>query len=207
MKSLKKISIIVAIASNNAIGKKNNLLWHISEDLKRFKRLTKGHYVVMGKRTYFSLPKRPLSGRTNMVITDVAGEQIDDCLMAYSIEDAVEKMDGAQENFIIGGGSIYAQFLPLADKLYITRVHKDFDADTFFPAFLSAQWRLTESRMLIRIRKTISIILLKFTNGQTPLFNFFARNRKGSFVNRYSVQSSHCHLFHRSYCLALLFYD
>ncbi len=146
MKNLKKISIIVAIAANNAIGKNNDLLWHISEDLKRFKRLTKGHYVVMGKRTYFSLPKRPLPGRTNMVITDVAGEQIDDCLMAYSIEDAVAKMDSEKENFIIGGGSIYAQFLPLADKLYITRVHKNFDADTFFPPFLSDPWRLTEKQ-------------------------------------------------------------
>ncbi|HFB61787.1 MAG TPA: dihydrofolate reductase [Bacteroidetes bacterium] len=142
----KNISIIVAIAENYAIGKDNDLLWHISEDLKRFKRLTKGHTVVMGKRTYYSLPVRPLPHRTNLVITDVPGEQIDHCLMAYSIEEAIEKMDPEKENFIIGGGSVYRQFMPYAQKLYITRVHKDFEADTFFPEISPDEWQLTESR-------------------------------------------------------------
>jgi len=113
----KKISIIVAIASNYAIGKDNDLLWHISKDLKRFKELTDSHYIVMGKRTYYSLPKRPLPNRTSLIITDVEGEKIDNCLMAYSIGDAINKMDASKENFIIGGGSIYKQFMPLADKL------------------------------------------------------------------------------------------
>ncbi len=131
----KDISIIVAIASNNAIGKDNDLLWHISKDLLRFKEITKGHYIVMGKRTYYSLPVRPLPNRTSLIITDIANEVIDNCLMAYSIEDAVNKMDTSNENFIIGGGSIYKQFMPLANKLYITRVHKDFEADTFFLIF------------------------------------------------------------------------
>jgi dihydrofolate reductase len=140
----KHISIIVAIASNYAIGKDNDLLWHISRDLKRFKELTDGHFIVMGKRTYYSLPKRPLPKRTNMVITDVEGERIDDCLMAYSIEDAVEKMDSEKENFIIGGGSIYSQFMEIADKMYITRVHKDFEADTFFPEFSLDDWKLVK---------------------------------------------------------------
>ena len=144
----KEISIFVAIAGNYAIGKDNDLLWHISEDLKRFKRLTKGHYVVMGKRTYYSLPTRPLPHRTNMVITDVPGEQIDNCLMAYSIEDAIEKMDAGKENFIIGGGSIYRQFMPYAQKLYITRVHKVFEADTFFPEIAPDEWKLTESQLV-----------------------------------------------------------
>ncbi len=142
----KKISIIVAIAENNAIGKDNDLLWHISEDLKRFKRLTKGHFVIMGKRTYYSLPTRPLPNRTNMVITDIPNEQIDNCLMAYSIEDAVEKMDANNENFIIGGGSIYRQFMPLADKLYITRVHKHFEADTFYPEISPDEWQLVDKK-------------------------------------------------------------
>lgn len=136
------ISIIVAIASNNAIGKNNDLLWHISADLKRFKKLTEGHYIIMGKRTYYSLPKRPLPNRTSMIITDIEGEEIDGCLMAYSIEDAIEKMDKEEENFIIGGGSIYKQFMPYANKLYITRVHKDFDADTFFPEIPSYEWTI-----------------------------------------------------------------
>ena len=138
----KQISIIVAIAANNAIGKDNDLLWHISKDLQRFKSLTEGHTIVMGKKTYFSLPRRPLPKRTNMVITDVAGEQIDDCLMAYSIEEAIDKMEVDNENFIIGGGSIYKQFMTLADKLYITRVHKDFEGDVFFPEIDSKTWEL-----------------------------------------------------------------
>ncbi len=142
----KQISIIVAIAENSAIGKDNDLLWHISADLKRFKRLTKNHFVVMGKRTYFSLPTRPLPHRTNMVITDVPGEKIDNCVMAYSIEDAVEKMDPQKENFIIGGGSVYRQFMPLADKLYITRVHKNFDADTFYPEISPDEWKLVDKQ-------------------------------------------------------------
>lgn len=140
----KQISIIVAIASNYAIGKDNDLLWHISKDLKRFKALTEGHYIVMGKKTYYSLPFRPLKNRTNMVITDVEGEQIDGCKMAYSIEDAIGKMDAEKENFIIGGGSIYKQFLPIADKLYLTRVHKAYDGDTFFPEFSLNEWKMIE---------------------------------------------------------------
>ena len=140
---MKKISIIVAIASNYGIGKDNDLLWHISKDLIRFKEITKGHYIVMGKKTYFSLPVRPLPNRTSVVITDVAGEQIDNCIMAYSIDDAVSKMDPENENFIIGGGSVYNQFMPLADKLYITRVHKDFEADTFFPEISLNEWQIT----------------------------------------------------------------
>ncbi len=139
---MKNISIIVAIASNNAIGKNNDLLWHISNDLKHFKKITKNHYIVMGKKTYYSLPIRPLPYRTSMIITDVANENIDNCLMAYSIEDAISKMDENNENFVIGGGSIYKQFMPFANKLYITRVHKDFDADTFFPEISLNEWEL-----------------------------------------------------------------
>ncbi len=141
---MKQISIIVAIASNYAIGKDNDLLWHISKDLKRFKEITKDHYIVMGKRTYFSLPVRPLPNRTSLIITDVENEVIDNCLMAYSIEDAIEKMDPHKENFIIGGGSVYSQFMPYADKLYITRVHKDFEADTFFPEIELDKWEMIE---------------------------------------------------------------
>lgn len=140
----KQISIIVAAASNNAIGKDNDLLWHISNDLKRFKELTQGHYIVMGKKTYFSLPKRPLPNRTSMIITDVAGEEIDGCLMAYSIDDAISKMDKDSENFIIGGGSVYAQFLKHATKIYLTRVNKEYEADTFFPEFSLNDWKLAE---------------------------------------------------------------
>lgn len=134
------ISIIVAIARNNAIGKDNDLLWHLSDDLKRFKKLTNGHTIVMGKRTFESLPIRPLPNRRSIVITDVPGEKIEGCVMAYSIQEAIEQMEKGAENFIIGGGSVYRQFLPLADKLYLTLVHKDFDADTFFPEIDYKDW-------------------------------------------------------------------
>jgi dihydrofolate reductase len=140
----KDISIIVAAATNNAIGKNNDLLWHISKDLKRFKELTQGHYIVMGKKTYYSLPKRPLPNRTSLIITDVEGEKIDGCLMAYSIEDAILKMDGENENFIIGGGSVYFQFIEHANKIYLTRVNKQFEADTFFPEISLNDWKLAE---------------------------------------------------------------
>lgn len=138
----KQISIIVAIASNKAIGKDNELLWHITQDLKRFKKITKDHYIVMGKNTYYSLPVRPLPNRTSLILTDQKDEIIDNCLMAYSIEDAISKMDPDKENFIIGGGSIYKQFMSLADKLYITKVHKEYDADTFFPEINNKVWKL-----------------------------------------------------------------
>ena len=137
------ISIIVAIAQNNAIGKNNQLLWHLSDDLKRFKRLTENHTIVMGKRTYYSLPKRPLANRRNLVITDVPGEIIEGCVMAYSIEDAINKMEEGCENFIIGGGMVYSQFLPFADRLYLTVVHKNFDADTYFDPINYGEWKET----------------------------------------------------------------
>ncbi len=138
------ISIIVAIAKNHAIGKDNQLLWHISEDLKRFKRLTSGHKIIMGRNTLLSLPKWPLPKRTNIVITDKPDESFEGCEMVFSIEEAANKCGKDEESFIIGGASIYNQFMPLADKLYITRVDKDFEADTFFPEIDTNEWNLIE---------------------------------------------------------------
>lgn len=139
------ISIIVAVAQNLAIGKNNDLLWHLPGDLKRFKQITLGHPVIMGKRTFESLPFRPLKNRRNIVITDVAGEVIPGCEMAYSISDAVGLCKPEEENFIIGGASVYRQFLPLADRLYLTRVHHAFEADVFFPEIPSEEWQLISS--------------------------------------------------------------
>ncbi|MCD6202512.1 MAG: dihydrofolate reductase [Bacteroidales bacterium] len=137
----KTISVIVAVAENHAIGKDNKLLWHISNDLKRFKKLTTGHPVIMGKKTYESLPVRPLPGRMNIVLTDVPGEKIEGCVMAYSIEEAIELCPEGEECFVMGGGSVYRQFLPLADKLFLTKVHQTFEADTFFPEIDEKQWK------------------------------------------------------------------
>jgi dihydrofolate reductase len=135
------ISIIVAIAENMAIGKNNDLLWHIPADLKRFKQITSGHPVIMGKKTWESLPRRPLPNRRNIVITDNPGEQIEGCEMAYSIEEAIALCNPEEENFIIGGASVYRQFLPHAHRLYLTFVHKSFEADVFFPEIDFSQWK------------------------------------------------------------------
>ncbi len=134
------ISIIVAVATNSAIGKNNELLWHIPGDLPRFKELTTGHCLIMGKRTWYSLPRRPLPDRTNIVLTDDPCECIEGCISAYSVEDALSKCEEGKDVFVIGGGSVYRQFMDIADKLYLTHVHKDFDADTFFPDIDPEEW-------------------------------------------------------------------
>lgn len=138
------ISIIVAVSEDWGIGMNNELLWHISEDLKRFKRLTTGNTVVMGKKTWESLPRRPLSGRKNIVLTDNPHETITDAITAYSIEDALSKCEKDEEIFIIGGGSIYRQFMIIADRLYITHVHKKAPADVYFPEIDLKLWRIKE---------------------------------------------------------------
>jgi len=138
------ISIIVAVAENYAIGKDNDLLWHISDDLKRFKRITTGNTMIMGKNTFLSLPIRPLPNRISIVITDDPADNYEGCIMAYSIEDAIAKCDEGEECFIIGGGSIYRQFLPMADKLYITRVKRVYEGDIFFPEINENDWTLIE---------------------------------------------------------------
>jgi dihydrofolate reductase len=137
----KNISIIVAIAENNAIGKNNELLWKLSDDLKRFKKITTGHTVIMGRRTFESLPNGALPNRDNLVISDIPGEIFKNCRMAYSIEEALTLCDEKEESFVIGGGMIYKQFLPHARKLYLTRVHKEFDGDTFFPEINYDEWK------------------------------------------------------------------
>lgn len=138
------ISIIVAIAENYAIGKNNELLWHIPEDMRRFKEITRGHKIIMGRKTYESLPRRPLKDRTNIVISDIPGEQYEGCLMAYSVEEALRHCGPTEECFVIGGGSVYRQFMPLADKLYITWVHRSFDADTYYPEIDPEIWEEKE---------------------------------------------------------------
>ncbi|MBP1665349.1 MAG: dihydrofolate reductase [Bacteroidetes bacterium] len=138
------ISIIAAVSEDNGIGKNNDLLWNIPEDLKRFKRLTYGKTVIMGKKTWESLPKKPLPGRKNIVITDIPYENIDNAVTAYSIEDALSKCGDNEEVFIIGGGSIYKQFMPLAGRLYITHVRRKIPADVYFPEIDMNTWNIVE---------------------------------------------------------------
>ena len=142
------ISIIVAIAENNAIGKDNRLLWHLSDDLKRFKRLTTGHAVIMGRNTYLSLPNGALPNRRNIVITDQPDEQFENCEMAHSIEEALKLAGDSDECFVMGGGMVYRQLLPVAGGLYLTTVHQSFDADTFFPEIDFSEWEELESEFV-----------------------------------------------------------
>ena len=144
MNSNSMISIIAAISEDCGIGKNNDLLWNIPEDLKRFKRLTWGKTVIMGKKTWESLPKKPLPGRKNVVMTDVPDETIVNAVTAYSLEDTLSKCAGDEEIFIIGGGSIYRQFMPLAGRLYITHVHKSVPADIYFPEIDKNTWKIVE---------------------------------------------------------------
>ena len=138
------ISIIVAVAEDYGIGYKNELLWHLPEDLRRFKKLTLGHTVIMGKKTWESLPKKPLTGRKNVVITDNPQDRFESGITAYSIDDALSKCGEGEEIFIIGGGSIYRQFMPVADRLFITHIHKIAPADIFFPAIDPEIWEPVE---------------------------------------------------------------
>lgn len=131
-----KVSIIAAISEQRGIGKNNQLLWHISEDLKRFKKLTLHHPVIMGRITFESIDK-PLPERVNIVVTRDKDYQAKGCLICYSLKQAVElaKQKDQQEIFIIGGGQIYSQAIDIADKLYLTVIKGDYSADTFFPDY------------------------------------------------------------------------
>ena len=133
------VSIIVAIAENGIIGDKNALLWNIKEDMRRFRTTTTGHPVIMGRKTFESIG-RPLPKRTNVVITR-GDNTFEGCEVAHSLEEAVAMFPKEEEVFIIGGAQIYAQALSIADRLYLTIVHRDYEGDTAFPKFDMAEWR------------------------------------------------------------------
>jgi len=136
-----EIIIIVAAGENDAIGKDNKLIWHLSDDLKRFKKLTAGHHIIMGRKTFETFPK-PLPNRTHVVITRQSNYQVPDgVLIVNSLEKAIEIAKDDGQTFIIGGGQIYKQALAIADKIEITRVHADFEADTFFPKIDDTIWK------------------------------------------------------------------
>lgn len=142
-----RISIFVAVDESRAIGKDNQLLWHIPEDLKRFKECTSGHAVIMGENTYHSIG-RPLPNRTNIVVTLNQDLQLPGCLMAHSIEEAlsIAKEHETEEVFVMGGASIYKQFLPLTERLYLTLVKGVHEADTFFPDYSEFSQVISEEK-------------------------------------------------------------
>lgn len=141
------VAAIVAVARNGAIGKDNNLLWHIPADLKRFKALTGGHTVLMGRRTYDSLPKKPLPNRKHLILTSDALYPVPEGglrLAGVAECQAYFAANPGEDIFIIGGGRVYGQLLPYAERLYLTEVRADFEADTFFPEIDPAQWSVEE---------------------------------------------------------------
>ena len=141
------ISIIAAIAANGAIGANNNLLWRLPYDMKRFRELTTGHTVIMGRKTFESLSKGALPNRNNVVITRNTRFSFKNCETFSRLNDAINWYKHENEIFIIGGAILYEQAIHLADKLYITFVHHTFDdADAFFPAINEGDWILTESK-------------------------------------------------------------
>lgn len=144
-----KLSIIAAVAKNRAIGKGGDLIWHISNDLKHFKEITTGGCVLMGYNTYASLPgKKALPKRRNIILSSRIATAPEGFEVASSIPQALELLKDIPEVFVIGGGTIYEQFLPIADKLYLTRIDKRFEADTFFPIVNFDEWELTELQVI-----------------------------------------------------------
>lgn len=135
------ITVIAAVAENNALGKENQLLWHLPDDFKRFKTLTSGHYIIMGRKTFESFPK-PLPNRTHVIISRQANYQPEGCIVVNSLEQAIAVCPKTEEVFIIGGGEIYRQSIAVADKLDLTKVHATFEADTHFPGIDLSQWQL-----------------------------------------------------------------
>jgi dihydrofolate reductase len=142
-----RISIIAALSSNNVIGRDNQLPWHLGTDLKRFKQLTMGHHLIMGRKTFESVGK-PLPGRINVVITREPGYSAEGITVVHSLEEGIRLAveAGDEEPFIGGGAQIFEQSMHRADRMYLTRVHAELEGDTFFPDFDDvSEWQLTDS--------------------------------------------------------------
>lgn len=136
-----QLTIIVAAGENDAIGKDNKLIWHLSDDLKRFKTLTSGHHIIMGRKTFESFPK-PLPNRTHIVVTKQENYQVHNgVIVVNNFEDAIDAAKSDAQPFIIGGGEIYKQAMTFAHKIELTRVHENFEADTFFPKIDTTIWK------------------------------------------------------------------
>lgn len=136
--------MIAAVAENNALGKDNKIVWHLPNDYKRFKMLTSGHYIIMGRKTFESLQK-PLPDRTHIIITRQKKYQAQGCIIVESIEKALDACPKDEDSFIIGGGEIYTLGLPYSDKIEITRVHESFEADAYFPEINDDEWKIESS--------------------------------------------------------------
>ena len=141
------ISLVAAVSENNSIGKNNQLLWHLPNDLKFFKNTTWGGVVVMGRKTFESVNK-PLPGRTNIVITKQTNWSAENVIVANSVSDAIQKARDLnfKEIFIIGGGEIYKESMHLVNRIYLTKVHTSIEGDTFFPELETEKWNLLSNK-------------------------------------------------------------
>lgn len=139
------LTLIAAASENNALGKDNDLVWHLPDDFKRFKALTSGHYIIMGRKTFESFPK-PLPNRTHIIITRQNDYKVPDgCIVVNSLKQAIEVCPENEEIFIIGGGQIYKQSIKIADKIELTKVHTTVEADVFFPEIDENIWEVIQS--------------------------------------------------------------
>ena len=135
------ITIIAAAGENNALGKDNDLVWHLPDDFKRFKKLTTGHHIIMGRKTFESFPNL-LPNRTHVVITRNKDFNPDKAIVVHNLEDAIKACENDEDPFVIGGGEIYKMAMDIADKIELTRVHGEFEADTHFPEIDENKWKI-----------------------------------------------------------------
>ncbi len=135
--------MIAAAAKNNALGKENDLVWHLPDDFKRFKQLTTGHHIIMGRKTFESFPQ-PLPNRTHIIVTRNRDYTAKGAVVVHTLERAIEIAQDDPQPFIIGGGEIYELALPIAEKIELTRIHSNFEADTFFPELDENKWKLVK---------------------------------------------------------------
>ena len=140
------LTIIAAAGENNALGKDNGLVWHLPDDFKRFRKLTTGHHIIMGRKTFESFPQ-PLPDRTHVVITRKDNFKKEGIVTVHSLERAIDFSKGDSEAFVIGGGEIYKMAIEVADKIELTRIHGTFEADTFFPEIDEENWELVKEEL------------------------------------------------------------
>ncbi len=138
------LTMIAAVGEGNELGKDNDLVWHLPDDFKRFKQLTTGHHIIMGRKTFESFPK-PLPNRTHIIISRNKDYSPIDGEVVFSLEEAIQLAQEDNSPYIIGGGQIYKQFMPIAEAIELTRVHGKFEADTFFPEIDLSVWKLVNS--------------------------------------------------------------
>lgn len=163
------ISYVVAVSKNGVIGREGGLPWHISSDLKRFKEITMGKPVVMGRKTWESLPRKPLPGRRNIVITRQRGFAPEGAEVAATPEEALALCGDAPEVAVIGGGEIYRLFWPLVDRLYLTEVDLEVEGDTHFPAVSPAEWREVGREVHPRGEKDSAAFTLRILDRMTKI--------------------------------------